>query len=94
MSEKTIYKGERFNKESVLDIRTHFKPTETFYTFDSTRSTLRVTHWESRKASLQANRYVSSRLILQNKNLFKTHLAERGRERQREAERSNPKNVF
>ena len=25
-----IYKGERFNRESVLDVRTHFKPTETF----------------------------------------------------------------
>ena len=30
----TIYKGQRFNKESVLDMRTHFKPTEKFqYTF-------------------------------------------------------------
>ena len=30
----TIYKGQRFYKESVLDMRTHFKPTETFqYTF-------------------------------------------------------------
>ena len=26
----TIYKGQRFYKESVLDMRTHFKPTETF----------------------------------------------------------------
>ena len=25
-----IYKGKRFNKESILDMRTHFKPTETF----------------------------------------------------------------
>ena len=25
-----VYKGERFRKESVLDVRTHFKPTETF----------------------------------------------------------------
>ena len=25
-----IYKGEIFNRESVLDVRTHFKPTETF----------------------------------------------------------------
>ena len=25
-----IYKGERFKKESTLDVRTHFKPTETF----------------------------------------------------------------
>ena len=26
----TVYKGERFEKDSVLDWRTHFKPTETF----------------------------------------------------------------
>ena len=26
----TVYKGERFKTESMLDIRTHFKPTETF----------------------------------------------------------------
>ena len=25
-----VYKGERFKEESVLDVRTHFKPTETF----------------------------------------------------------------
>ena len=25
-----VYKGERFNKESILDVRTHFKTTETF----------------------------------------------------------------
>ena len=25
-----IYKGERFNGNSVLDVRAHFKPTETF----------------------------------------------------------------
>ena len=25
-----VYKGERFRKESILDVRTHFKPTETF----------------------------------------------------------------
>ena len=25
-----VYKSERFNKESILDVRTHFKPTETF----------------------------------------------------------------
>ena len=26
----TVYKGEGFRNESVLDVRTHFKPTETF----------------------------------------------------------------
>ena len=25
-----VYKGDRFRKESILDVRTHFKPTETF----------------------------------------------------------------
>ena len=25
-----IYKGKRFEKDAVLDVRTHFKPTETF----------------------------------------------------------------
>jgi len=27
----TVFKGERFNKQAILDIRTHFKPTETFH---------------------------------------------------------------
>ena len=27
----TVYKGERFKKDSVLDLRTHFKPIETFH---------------------------------------------------------------
>ena len=26
----SIYKDARFEKESILDMRTHFKPTETF----------------------------------------------------------------
>ena len=25
-----VYKGVRFNKDSILDVRTHFKPTDTF----------------------------------------------------------------
>ena len=33
-----IYKGERFRSNSVLDVRTHFKPTETFqYMHSSSR---------------------------------------------------------
>ena len=32
-----VYKGDRFKTESVLDVKTHFKPTETFqYTEFST----------------------------------------------------------
>ena len=26
----TVYKGVRFHKESILDVQTHYKPTETF----------------------------------------------------------------
>lgn len=26
----TVYKGERFRDQGILDVRTHFKPTETF----------------------------------------------------------------
>ena len=28
--ETKVYKGVRFNKESILDVQTHYKPTETF----------------------------------------------------------------
>ena len=28
-----VYKGERFKEESILDVRTYFKPTETFQYF-------------------------------------------------------------
>ena len=28
--DNAIFKGERFHKDSIFDIRTHFKPTETF----------------------------------------------------------------
>ena len=29
-SETTFYKGGRFEKEAILDVRTHYKPTEIF----------------------------------------------------------------
>ena len=44
----------------------------------------RVTQREQRKAPLKWKSHDSSGLILQNKYLFRTKLAERGRERQRE----------
>jgi len=28
--EAVVYKGERFQKDAILDIKTHYKPTETF----------------------------------------------------------------
>ena len=43
-----IYKGARFEKESILDTRTYFKPTETF---QYTQYINPVTHPESKKAS-------------------------------------------
>ena len=41
-----VYKGVRFTRESILDVRTHFKTTEIFNTWIS----IRVTHQASRKA--------------------------------------------
>ena len=43
-----VYKGVRFNKESILDERTHFKTTETFNF--NTRISISVTHQATRKA--------------------------------------------
>ena len=28
--EKVVFKGERLKKDSILDIKTHYEPTETF----------------------------------------------------------------
>ena len=47
-------------------------------------STQRVTQREKRKATLKRESYDSSELILQNKYLFRTKLADRGEEKQRE----------
>ena len=41
LTNNKICKGERFIRESVLDMKTHFKPTDTFqYTFYTTRHPL------------------------------------------------------
>ena len=60
MSEKVITfldtkvsKGVRFNKESILDVRTHYQLTETF---QYKNSATRVTYQAWRKASLQVKR--------------------------------------
>ena len=45
---------------------------------------LRVTQRDKRKAILKGESYDSSGLILQNKYLFRTKLADRGEEKQRE----------
>ena len=43
-----VYKGDRFLKVSILDVRTYFKPTETFQ--------YATIHQASRKASLKEKR--------------------------------------
>lgn len=69
-SDATIYKGERFKKESVCHLRTHFKPTETFqYTCYTT------CHPPGSKKGLnllKAKCYDSLGLTLQKKNLKRT----------------------
>ena len=76
----TVYEGERFEKERILDVRTHFKPTGTFqYThFNSCHpagikkgfvkgEALRVLRTNSAKATFE-----------ENINNFKTRLISRG----------------
>ena len=46
-----IYKGERFRSNSVLDVRTHFKPTEKHFNI---RTSLCATHQGSKKALTKA----------------------------------------
>jgi len=41
-----VFKGERFTEKSILDIKTHYKPTETFATQPQ------KPHWESVQACL------------------------------------------
>ena len=60
MSEKEItfldtkvQKGVRFNKESILDVQTHYQLTETF---QYKNSSTRVTYQAWRKASLKEKR--------------------------------------
>ena len=66
----TVFKGERFNKQAILDIHTHFKPTETF----------QYTHFPSyhspgvRKGLAKG---LSAKSVVENITQFKTRLAVR-----------------
>ena len=75
-----IYKGERFNRESVLDARTHFKPTETFqYTHFSSCHPTGVKRGFVKGEALRLLRTNSSKKRFEeNKNNFKAKLLERG----------------
>ena len=57
----TVYKGERFHNQGIIDIRTHFKPTETFqYTHFSFCNPHRVRKGLIRGESLRLLRTNSS----------------------------------
>ena len=52
----TIFKGERFLKDSILDISTHFKPTEKFqYTHSYTSCHVQVWKKDLSRGSAQAS---------------------------------------
>ena len=76
----TVYKGERFEKESILDVRTHYKPTETFqYTNYNSCHTAGVKKGFVKGEALRLLRTNSSKDMF-DKNIknFRTHLISRG----------------
>ena len=76
-----VYKGERFKKAAVLDVRTHFNPTETFqYThFSSCHPPTGVKRGFVKGEALRLLRTNSSKILFEEmiKN-FKKQLQERG----------------
>ena len=72
----TVYKGERFEKESILDVRTHYKPTETFqYTNYNSCHLAGVKKGEA----LRLLRTNSSKVMFEeNIKNFRTRLTSRG----------------
>ena len=75
-----IDKGERFERDAILDVRTHFKPTETCqYTYFSsvTRKKLKKTSLKGRPSDFSVKN--SSKIIFEEKiTNFKAHLLQRG----------------
>jgi len=76
----TVYKGGRLKTESVLDVRTHFKPTETFqYTNLSTCRPSAVKRGFIKGEALRLLRTNSSKTFFEESvTNFKTHLLKRG----------------
>ena len=76
----TAYKGERFCNQGILDIRTHFKPTETFqYTHYSSCHPAGVRKRLIKGEALRLLRTNSSEKSFdENLTRFKTHLWARG----------------
>ena len=75
-----VYKGERFKKESILDVRTHFKPTETFqYTHFSSCHPPGVRKGFIKGEALRLLRTNSSKATFEeNITQFKRRLRDRG----------------
>ena len=75
-----IYKGERFRSENILDIKTHFKTTETFqYTYFSTCHPTTTKRGFVKGEALRLLRTNSSEALFEEEiNNFKERLTERG----------------
>ena len=73
-------KGERFERDAILDVRTHFKPTETFqYTHFGSCHPQGVKKGFIKGEALRLLRTNSSKLIFEEKiTNFKAHLLQRG----------------
>ena len=54
---KFVYLGVRFNKDSILDVRTHFKATVPFQ-YTNTRISIRATHQASQKVLSKENKFL------------------------------------
>lgn len=76
----TVYKGERFRDQGILDARTHFKPTETFqYTHFSSCHPVGVKKGLIKGEALRLLRTNSSeKSFYENISNFKTRLRARG----------------
>ena len=76
----TIFKGARFLKDSILDVCTHFKPTETFqYTQFTSSHPPGVKTGFIKGEALRLLRTNSSKKMFEGKiKIFKSHLLKRG----------------
>ena len=76
----TVYKGERFEKESILDVRTHYKPTVTFqYTNYNSCHPEGVQKGFVKGEALRLLRTNSSKVMFEeNIKNFRTRLTSRG----------------
>ena len=73
-----IYKGARFERDAILDVRTHFKPTETFQ-FSHFKSCHPQGKGFIKGEALRLLRTNSSKIMFEEKiTNFKSHLLQRG----------------